>query len=315
MKLIWHRAPNMDSLIAIGTASAVLYSLYSTWRIASGDFAATGDLYFETAAVIIALILLGKTLETVSKGRTSQAIKKLLGLAPKTALVIHDGAETEIPIAEVEVGDLVRVRPGGKVPVDGEVVDGYTSVDESMLTGEAIPVEKKAGDPVTGASINGNGSIVFRATRVGGDTALAQIVRLVEQAQGSKAPIQALADRVAAVFVPVVVALAFLAFAVWLLAGQPFTFALSTLIAVLVIACPCALGLATPTAVMVGTGLGARNGILIKSAEALQRAHAVTTVVFDKTGTLTRGAPELTDVVALGDVAEADLLRFAAGVE
>jgi Cu+-exporting ATPase len=315
MKAIWHRAPNMDSLIAIGTASAVLYSLYSTWRIASGDFAATGDLYFETAAVIIALILLGKTLETVSKGRTSQAIKKLMGLAPKTALVIHDGAETEIPIAEVEVGDLVRVRPGGKVPVDGEVVDGYTSVDESMLTGEAIPVEKKAGDPVTGASINGNGSIVFRATRVGSDTALAQIIRLVEQAQGSKAPIARLADVVSGYFVPIVMLIALAAGAAWLLSGQSVVFSLTIFTAVLVIACPCALGLATPTAIMVGTGKGAESGILIKSGAALEETHRIRTVVLDKTGTITEGAPVVTDVLPVDGVEADTLLQMAASAE
>ncbi len=218
-KALWHRGPNMDSLIAIGTGAAILYSLYSTWKIAAGDFAAVKDLYFETAAVIIALILLGKSLEAVSKGKTSQAIKKLMGLAPKTAVVIHDGRETEIPIGEVEVGDIVRVRPGEKIPVDGEVVEGYTSVDESMLTGESMPVEKKPGDPVTGASINKNGSITFRATRVGADTALAQIIRLVEQAQGSKAPIAQLADVVSGYFVPIVIAIAILAAVAWLAHG------------------------------------------------------------------------------------------------
>ncbi len=216
LKALWHRAPNMDSLIAIGTAAAVLYSLASTVRIALGDFAAAGELYFETAAVIIALILLGKTLEAASKGKTSQAIKKLMGLAPKTAVILVDGKDTEVPIAEVEVGDLVRVKPGEKIPVDGEVVEGYTAVDESMLTGESIPVEKKAGDPVTGASLNKNGSIVFRATRVGADTALAQIVKLVEQAQGSKAPIAQLADVVSGYFVPIVMGIALLAGLAWL---------------------------------------------------------------------------------------------------
>ena len=214
-KALWHRAPNMDSLIAIGTSAAVLYSLYSTWRIAAGDFAAVSNLYFETAAVIIALILLGKTLETVSRGRTSQAIKKLMGLAPKTAIVIHDGKDTEIPISEVEEGDLVRVRPGGKFPVDGVMVEGYTSVDESMLTGESIPVEKRTGDQVTGASINKNGTITFRATRVGGDTALAQIIKLVEQAQGSKAPIAQLTGVVSGYSAPIVMLIARGAGAAW----------------------------------------------------------------------------------------------------
>jgi Cu+-exporting ATPase len=315
VKALWHRAPNMDSLIAIGTAAAVLYSLYSTWRIIIGDFAAVEDLYFETAAVIIALILLGKTLETVSKGKTSQAIKKLMGLAPKTAVVIHDGKETEIPISEVEVGDLVRVKPGEKVPVDGEVVDGYTSVDESMLTGESIPVEKKAGDQVTGASINKNGAITFRATRVGTDTALAQIVRLVEQAQGSKAPIAQLADVVSGYFVPIVMLIALAAGAAWLISGQSVVFSMTIFTAVLVIACPCALGLATPTAIMVGTGKGAENGILIKGGAALEEAHRIQTVVLDKTGTITEGAPVVTDVLLADGIGEDALLQLAASAE
>jgi Cu+-exporting ATPase len=314
-KALWHRAPNMDSLIAIGTAAAILYSLYSTWRIATGDFAAVSNLYFETAAVIIALILLGKTLEAVSKGRTSQAIKKLMGLAPKTAIVIHDGMETEIPISEVEVGDLVRVRPGGKVPVDGKVVDGYTSVDESMLTGESIPVEKKAGDQVTGASINKNGTITFRATRVGSDTALAQIIKLVEQAQGSKAPIAQLADVVSGYFVPIVMLIALGAGAAWLISGQSVAFSMTIFTAVLVIACPCALGLATPTAIMVGTGKGAENGILIKGGAALEETHRIQTVILDKTGTITEGAPVVTDVILANGMSEESLLQLAASAE
>ncbi len=259
MKALWHRAPNMDSLIAIGTAAAVLYSVYNTVRIGLGDAEAVKNLYFETAAVILTLIMLGKTLETVSKGKTSQAIKKLMGLTPKTATVIHEGKESEIPISEVEVGDILRVRPGEKVPVDGEVVDGYTSVDESMLTGESIPVEKKTGDQVTGASINKNGTITFRATRVGSDTALAQIIKLVEQAQGSKAPIAQLADVVSGYFVPIVILIALAAGAAWLISGQSIAFSMTIFTAVLVIACPCALGLATPTAIMVGTGKGAEE--------------------------------------------------------
>jgi P-type Cu+ transporter len=314
-KALWHRAPNMDSLIAIGTTAAVLYSLYSTWRIATGDFAAAGNLYFETAAVIIALILLGKTLETVSKGRTSQAIKKLMGLAPKTAIVIHEGKETEIPSSEVEVGDIVRVRPGGKVPVDGEVVDGYTSVDESMLTGESIPVEKKAGDQVTGASINKNGTITFRATRVGSDTALAQIIKLVEQAQGSKAPIAQLADVVSGWFVPIVMLIALAAGAAWLISGQSVAFSMTIFTSVLVIACPCALGLATPTAIMVGTGRGAETGILIKGGAALEETHRIQTVVLDKTGTITEGAPVVTDLVPTNGIREESLLQLAASAE
>ncbi|MGO9310241.1 MAG: heavy metal translocating P-type ATPase [Spirochaetia bacterium] len=315
VKALWHRAPNMDSLIAIGTAAAVLYSLYSTWRIAAGDAGAVSNLYFETAAVIIALILLGKTLETVSKGRTSQAIKKLMGLAPKTAIVIHDGKESEIPISEVEVGDLVRVRPGGKVPVDGEVVDGYTSVDESMLTGESIPVEKKAGDQVTGASINKNGTISFRATRVGSDTALAQIIKLVEQAQGSKAPIAQLADIVSGYFVPIVILIALAAGAAWLISGQSVAFSMTIFTSVLVIACPCALGLATPTAIMVATGRGAENGILIKGGAALEETHRIQTVILDKTGTITEGAPVVTDIVLANGMEEDSLLQLAASAE
>jgi len=315
LKALWHRAPNMDSLIAIGTAAAVLYSLASTVRIALGQFMAAEELYFETAAVIISLILLGKSLEAASKGKTSQAIKKLMGLAPKTAVILVDGKDTEVPIAEVEVGDLVRVKPGEKIPVDGEVVEGYTAVDESMLTGESIPVEKKAGDPVTGASLNKNGSIVFRATRVGADTALAQIVKLVEQAQGSKAPIAQLADVVSGYFVPIVMGIALLAGLAWLATGESVVFGLTIFTAVLVIACPCALGLATPTAIMVGTGRGAEKGILFKGGAALEQTHRVQTVVLDKTGTLTEGRPVVTDVVSLDGLAPAELLRLAAAAE
>jgi Cu+-exporting ATPase len=309
-------AATMDTLVALGTGAAWLYSVVSSILVWTGrDPHAAHRLYYETAGVLVAFIVLGKWLEAIARGKTSEAIRALMGLAARTATVVREGRELEVPVEEVRVGDIVLVRPGQKIPVDGTVAEGSSSVDESMLTGESIPVEKGAGDRVTGATVNGTGSFRFRAERVGRDTVLAQIVRLVEQAQGSKAPIQALADRVAAVFVPVVVGIAVLAFGGWLLAGQSFAFALSIFIAVLVIACPCALGLATPTAVMVGTGIGARNGILIKSAEALQRAHQVTTVVFDKTGTLTRGAPELTDVIALGGADEAGLLRDAAAVE
>ncbi len=315
IKALWHRAPNMDSLIAIGTAAAVLYSVFNTVRIAMGDAEAVKNLYFETAAVILTLIMLGKTLETVSKGKTSQAIKKLMGLAPKTATVIHDGVETEIPISEVEVGDVLRVRPGEKVPVDGEVIDGYTSVDESMLTGESIPVEKKTGDQVTGASINKNGSITFRATRVGSDTALAQIIKLVEQAQGSKAPIAQLADVVSGYFVPIVILIALAAGAAWLISGQSVAFSMTIFTAVLVIACPCALGLATPTAIMVGTGKGAEEGILIKGGAALEATHRVQTVVLDKTGTVTEGRPVVTDVTLANGLDENALLQLAASAE
>ncbi|MDR2740771.1 MAG: heavy metal translocating P-type ATPase [Treponema sp.] len=314
-KNLLHRSPNMDSLIAIGTTSAVIYSLYNITQIAAGNFGAVDALYFETAGVIIALILLGKTLEAISKGRTSEAIKKLMGLAPKTAIIIETNAagetvEKEIPIDEVIPGDIILVRPGAKIPVDGVVTEGNTSIDESMLTGESMPVDKKSGDAVYGATINANGLIRFRAEKVGGDTALAQIIRLVEDAQGSKAPIAQLADIVSGYFVPIVCAIALAAGIAWfaaasaglvtLPAGKSVTeFSLTIFISVLVIACPCALGLATPTAIMVGTGKGAENGILIKGGEALETTHKVNTIVFDKTGTLTEGKPEVTDVIVI----------------
>jgi Cu+-exporting ATPase len=315
LKALWHRAPNMDSLIAIGTGAAVLYSLYNTFLIWRGDSSAVANLYFETAAVIIALILLGKTLEAVSKGKTSQAIKKLMGLAPASAHVIHDGGETETPIAEVEVGDLVRVRPGEKIPVDGEVAEGYSSVDESMLTGESIPVEKKAGDRVTGASLNKNGSLIMKVTRVGEDTALAQIIKLVEQAQGSKAPIARLADVISGYFVPIVMLIAVAAGAAWLITGQSVAFSMTIFTSVLVIACPCALGLATPTAIMVGTGKGAELGILIKGGAALEETHRIRTVVLDKTGTITEGKPVVTDIFAANGIPEDRLLALAFSAE
>jgi Cu+-exporting ATPase len=305
----------MDSLIAMGTSAAILYSLYSVFGIAGGDFKAVNSLYFETAGIIITLILLGKSLEAVSKGRTSDSIKKLMGLQPKTATLIQDGAEMELPIEEVEAGDLILVRPGERIPVDGVIVSGGTSVDESMLTGESIPVEKGVGDGVVGASVNRNGSIRFKATRVGADTVLAGIVKLVEEAQGSKAPIAQMADIVSGFFVPVVFAIALLSAGVWLLLGQGAVFALTVFVAVLTIACPCALGLATPTAIMVGTGRGAEHGVLIKSGAALETAHKVDTVVFDKTGTLTKGRPETTDLVPAPGFGEAELLSLAASAE
>ncbi|HSV56180.1 MAG TPA: heavy metal translocating P-type ATPase, partial [Magnetospirillaceae bacterium] len=311
-------SPNMDSLIAIGTAAAVAYSLWSTVLITLGDLRGASHLYYEIAAVIIALILLGKGLEARSKGRASEAIKKLMRLTPRTARVVHGDDEIELPVEEVEVGDLIRVRPGESVPVDGTVVEGWTSVDESMLTGESLPVEKKPGDSVAGATVNGTGSFLFSATRVGKDTALARIVRLVEEAQGSKAPIAALADKVSGVFVPVVVLIALAAALAWLLAGEGAVFSLRVFIAVLTIACPCALGLATPTAIMVGTGKGAELGILIKSGTALETAHKVKAVVLDKTGTITLGKPSVTDVevFSAGDAGARDrLLALAAGAE
>ena len=310
-----HGAPNMDSLIAMGTSAAVLYSLFSVFRIANGDFGAVEELYFETAGIIITLILLGKTLEAVSKGRTSESIKKLMGLKPKTATVLQDGKEIEIPIDEVEVGDMLLVRPGERVPVDGVVVSGASAVDESMITGESMPVDKGPSSAVTGGTINKNGALVFRAEKVGADMALSRIIKLVEDAQGSKAPIAKLADVVSGIFVPVVFAIALVSAGAWLLAGHSAVFALTIFVAVLTIACPCALGLATPTAIMVGTGKGAELGVLIKSGEALETAHKVQVVVFDKTGTITEGKPALTDIFPADGVVEEDLLSLAGAAE
>jgi Cu+-exporting ATPase len=316
-KALRNRSANMDVLIAMGSSAAYFYSLPVLLGLIDGH------VYFETAAVIITLIVLGKFLEARAKGRTSEAIKKLMSLRPKHAVVIREGQELDIPIEEVVVGDLVIVKPGEKYPVDGVVVEGRSSADESMLTGESMPVEKAQGDVVVGASINKLGRVKFEATKVGRDTALAQIIRLVEEAQGSKAPIQRLADQVSSVFVPIVILISLLTFLGWYyLAPAPsgdvsaFTRALINMVAVLVIACPCAMGLATPTAVMVGTGRGAGSGILYKSSEALERAGALTTVVLDKTGTITRGQPTVTDIILLdwaGD--ENDLLRLAASAE
>jgi Cu+-exporting ATPase len=314
-RAIWQKSPNMDSLIAMGTSAAVIYSGFTAFQIFQGDYTNVDNMYFETAGIIIALILLGKALEAVSKGKTSEAIKKLIGLAPKTALVLHDGKEVVISVDEVEVGDVIIVKPGEKIPVDGEVVDGHTSIDESMLTGESIPVEKRNGDSVYAASINGNGMIHFRATKVGSDTALAQIIKLVEDAQGSKAPIAQLADIVSGYFVPVAFLIALLSAIAWLISGQSVTFALTIFISVLVIACPCALGLATPTAIMVGTGKGAENGVLIKSGVALETAYKINTIIFDKTGTITEGKPIVTDIVALSSYSQDYLLQLSASAE
>ncbi|MDF2596265.1 MAG: copper-translocating P-type ATPase [Clostridia bacterium] len=314
-KAIFRRSPNMDSLIAMGTSAAVLYSIYSIYKISIGEFMHVDDLYFETAGVIITLILLGKSLEAVSKGKTSEAIKKLMGLAPKTALVIQDGKEIEIPIEEVEVGDILLAKPGEKIPVDGEVIEGNTSIDESMLTGESMPVEKRIGDKVIGASINKNGLIKFKATKVGSDTALAQIIKLVEDAQGSKAPIAQMADIVSGYFVPIVFGIAILSALAWYLTGQSSVFALTIFISVLVIACPCALGLATPTAIMVGTGKGAEYGVLIKGGEALESTHKIQTIVFDKTGTITEGRPTVTDILTTDLIDKHKLLQIAASAE
>ena len=321
-KTLFTGSPNMDSLIAIGTSAAVAYGIYAIYKIGYGlghmdmDMAMefSMDLYFESAAVILALITLGKFLEARAKGRTSDAIRKLMDLSPKTALVERDGIEVEVPIEEVEIGDIIVVKPGKSVPVDGTIVFGNTSIDESMLTGESIPVEKKVGDKVTGASINKSGFFKFEAEKVGDDTTLAQIIRLVEEASSSKAPISKLADKISGVFVPIVIVIAVLATIVWLILGASFEFALSIGIAVLVISCPCALGLATPTAIMVGTGKGAENGILIKSAEALEIAHHVQTVVMDKTGTITEGKPKVTDLLTDG-IDELEMLKIAASAE
>ena len=313
-KNLFKLSPNMDSLIAIGTSAAFIYSLYGTYKIYTGDGSYAMSLYYEAAVTILALITLGKYLEAISKGKTSQAIKKLMGLAPKTATIVRDGKELVIPIDEVIVGDIVIVKPGEKLPVDGEVIEGATAVDEAMLTGESIPVEKTVGSKVIGASINKTGFIKYKATKVGKDTALSQIIKLVEDAQGSKAPIAKMADIIASYFVPIVIGLAILASIGWLIAGESGVFALTIFISVLVIACPCALGLATPTAIMVGTGKGAEYGVLIKGGEALEVTHQIDTIVFDKTGTITEGKPVVTDIITT-TISEDELLSIAASSE
>ena len=308
--------PNMDSLIAVGTGAAFFYSLYSVGQVFLGYHAFVHQLYFESVAVIIALVLLGKYLESSAKGRTSQAIQSLLKLVPSQATVIRYGEAVTIDTEDIRVGDIIRIKPGERMPVDGLVTEGQTFVDESMMTGESVPIEKKVGDTITSATINQNGSIDYQATRVGSDTTLAQIVRLVEEAQGSKAPIAALADKISLYFVPIVLSLAALSALGWyVLAGESLSFSLSIFIAVLVIACPCALGLATPTAIMVGTGKGAENGILIKSGQALEAAYQLDTIVLDKTGTITVGKPSLTDLLPLSDFNRSDLLQLIASAE
>lgn len=323
-KTLWHRAPNMDSLIAVGSAAAVIYGIFAIYQIGYGlghsDMELVAryhmDLYFESAGMILTLITLGKFLEKRSKGKTSQAINRLMDLAPKTAHVLRDGAEVEIPVEEVRVGDHIVVRPGQSIPVDGVVVEGSSAVDESALTGESLPVDKGPGDKVAAASMNRSGSFTFEALRVGEDTTLAQMIRLVEEAAASKAPIAKLADKVAGVFVPVVMAIAAVTALVWFfVGGYDVTKALTAGVAVLVISCPCALGLATPVAIMVGTGKGAENGILIKSAEALETLHSIDTVVLDKTGTLTQGKPVVTDILPGDETDEAGLLTLAACLE
>ena len=310
------RHPNMDSLIAVGTSAAFFYSLYSVSQVFLGHHPFVHQLYFESVAVIIALVLLGKYLESSAKGRTSQAIQSLLELVPSQATVIRYGEAVTIDTEDIRVGDIIRIKPGERMPVDGLVTEGRTFVDESMMTGESVPIEKKVGDTITSATINQNGSIDYQATRVGSDTTLAQIVRLVEEAQGSKAPIAALADKISLYFVPIVLSLATLSALGWyFLAGESLSFSLSIFIAVLVIACPCALGLATPTAIMVGTGKGAENGILIKSGQALEAAYQLDTIVLDKTGTITVGKPSLTDLLPLSAFNRSDLLRLIASAE
>ena len=317
-KALRNKNPNMDVLVTIGTSAAYFYSVYNT-------FFGEGSLYYTTAVSLMTFLILGRLLEATAKGRTSAAIRKLMGLQAKTAKIIRDGNEIEVPVEDVQVGDIVIVRPGEKIPVDGVVTDGYSGVDEKVITGESIPVEKKVGDTVVGATINKTGMLKFKATKVGSDTVLAQIIKLVENALGSKAPIQRLVDVVSSYFVPAVMITATAAFLVWYLLGLGFTFSLTIFIAVLIIACPCAMGLATPTAIMVGVGKGAENGVLIKSGEALETAHKLEAIVFDKTGTLTKGEPEVTDIIPVSSltgqtkkgkkVGEEELLQFAAVAE
>ncbi|MFC4768612.1 heavy metal translocating P-type ATPase [Effusibacillus consociatus] len=310
-KALKNGSANMDVLVALGTSAAYFYSLVAT---VTGN---ADKLYYETSAILITLIILGKLFEAIAKGRTSEAIKKLMGLQAKTALVIREDKEVTVPIEEVVAGDLIIVKPGEKIPVDGVVISGTSAVDESMLTGESVPVDKKAGDSLIGATINKNGVLTFKATKVGKDTALAQIIKVVEDAQGSKAPIQRMADVISSIFVPIVVGIAVLVFLGWYLIFEPgnFTHALENAIAVLVIACPCALGLATPTSIMVGTGKGAESGILFKGGEHLEAVHKLNTIVLDKTGTITKGEPELTDVISLTDISEVELLSLVASAE
>jgi len=309
-----HLGTDMNVLVAVGTTTAYLYSAFVTFfpTIFPG---AESEVYYDTAAVIITLILLGRYLEQRAKGRTSEAIKKLMGLQAKSAKVIRNGEEIEVPIETLIAGDIVAVRPGEKIPVDGEIIEGNGAIDESMLTGESMPVDKKIGDTIIGATINRDGFIKFRTTRIGKDTLLSQIIKTVEEAQGSKAPIQRLADKVAGIFVPTVIGIAVATFFIWYLSGQPFTMAMLAFVGVLIIACPCALGLATPTAIIVGTGKGAENGILIKGGESLETAHKIDTIVFDKTGTLTAGKPSVTDIITNGIIVQDDLLKLAASAE
>ena len=321
-KALWHRAPNMDSLIAVGSGAALVYGIAALFMMAGamgrGDWETVEhyreNLYFESAAMILTLITLGKFLETRAKGKTGDAIRKLMDLSPKTASVLREGIESEIPVEEVRVGDIIVVRSGGRIPVDGTVTKGRGAVDQSALTGESVPVERKVGDTVAAATINTEGYLEFRAEKVGEDTTLSQIIHMVEEAGGSKEPIARLADKIAGIFVPVVMTIAAVTFAAWMIAGAGLEFSLTNAISVLVISCPCALGLATPVAIMVGTGRGANIGVLFKNAEALENLHKVNTVVLDKTGTLTTGKPAVTDVIPNG-ITEERLLRIAASIE
>ena len=315
-KALIRKHPNMDSLVALGTSAAILYSVWSTIRIFSGEYHYVMHLYVESAAVILAFITLGKYFETLTKGRTSQAIQSLVALSPKVATVIRDGKEVEVPVEELQIGEVVFVRPGEKIPVDGVILSGESFVDESMITGESVPVFKKEGSKVVGATLNTTGSFQVEVTQVGKDTTLSQIIRLVEEAQGSKAPIAAIADRVAGIFVPIVMGLSLLAGLYWgLIGGESFEFVVTVMISVLVIACPCALGLATPTAIMVGTGFGAKRGILIKSSAALEEAGHVGVVLLDKTGTITNGKPKVVDIQVFNDYSTEEVLKIAASIE
>jgi len=315
IKNLFSLSPNMDSLVCIGTFSAFLYGIYAVFKIALGDTHYAMHLYFESAAMILTFVTLGKYLEAVSKGKSSRAIEALLQLSPKTATVLRGGREIQVKSEFVEIGDIILVRPGEKIPVDGEVIEGSTSVDESMLTGESLPVDKTPGSFVTGGSINKTGFVKYRATRVGSETVLAQIIKLVEKAQGSKAPIARLADKISGIFVPVVITLAVIATAGWLLAGKNFDFALNIFISVMVIACPCALGLATPTAIMVGTGRGAQKGVLIKNGTALENVCKTNMIIFDKTGTITEGKPKVSNMVTYGTFPQDELLALCASAE
>ena len=315
-KALIRKHPNMDSLVALGTSAAILYSVWSTIRILAGEYHYVMHLYVESAAVILAFITVGKYFETLTKGRTSQAIQSLVALSPKVATVIRDGKEVEVPVEELQIGEVVFVRPGEKIPVDGVIISGESFVDESMITGESVPVFKEEGSKVVGATLNTTGSFQVEVSQVGKDTTLSQIIRLVEEAQGSKAPIAAIADRVAGIFVPIVMGLSLLAGLYWgLIGGESFEFVVTVMISVLVIACPCALGLATPTAIMVGTGFGAKRGILIKSSAALEEAGHVGVVLLDKTGTITNGKPKVVDIQVFNDYSKEEVLKIAASIE